>query len=191
MSVLILVRDQQAHILNSLLDPSCSGSGIVNRLDYLVEPGEFIYLSKVFSQTWVAEQEADSAQDDRLNKLAAFQLMIIKHAMKCWLSTLDIKSIAEEFTPDIVPSVQRIVYSTCSIHAIEDEHVVRAALQSAEAFSASFKLASPSEVLPQWKRRGYPEEMDDPGVSNLAYTSLNLVDTSYRPCGICCTMLTG
>lgn len=60
------------------------------------------------------------------------------------------------------------MYSTCSIHAIEDEHVVRAALQSTEALSANFKLASPSEVLPQWKRRGYPEEMEDPSASTLA-----------------------
>ncbi|KAE9408379.1 S-adenosyl-L-methionine-dependent methyltransferase [Gymnopus androsaceus JB14] len=114
-------------VTHILLDPSCSGSGIVNRLDYLVE----------------SEQEADSVQEDRLNKLASFQLMMIKHAMK-------------------FPSVQRIVYSTCSIHAIEDEHVVRAALESAEALSANFELAPPSQVLPQWKRRGYANEMHDP-----------------------------
>ncbi len=27
---------------NSLLDPSCSGSGIINRLDHLVESGSFV-----------------------------------------------------------------------------------------------------------------------------------------------------
>lgn len=61
-----------------------------------------------------------------------------------------------------VPAVQRIVYSTCSIHAIEDEHVVRAALKSNEALSRHFELAPQSQVLPQWKRRGYSNEMDDP-----------------------------
>ncbi|KAJ3853965.1 S-adenosyl-L-methionine-dependent methyltransferase [Lentinula lateritia] len=114
-------------VTHILLDPSCSGSGIVNRLDYLVE----------------SEQEAGSVQEDRLNKLASFQLMMVKHSMK-------------------FPAVQRIVYSTCSVHAIEDEHVVRAALKSDEAISRHFQLAPQSQVLPQWKRRGYSNEMDDP-----------------------------
>ncbi|KAJ3891547.1 S-adenosyl-L-methionine-dependent methyltransferase [Lentinula edodes] len=114
-------------VTHILLDPSCSGSGIVNRLDYLVE----------------SEQEAESVQEERLNKLASFQLMMVKHSMK-------------------FPAVQRIVYSTCSIHAIEDEHVVRAALKSNEALSRHFELAPQSQVLPQWKRRGYSNEMDDP-----------------------------
>ncbi|KAJ3917093.1 S-adenosyl-L-methionine-dependent methyltransferase [Lentinula edodes] len=114
-------------VTHILLDPSCSGSGIVNRLDYLVE----------------SEQEAESVQVERLNKLASFQLMMVKHSMK-------------------FPAVQRIVYSTCSVHAIEDEHVVRAALKSDEALSRHFELAPQSQVLPQWKRRGYSNEMDDP-----------------------------
>ncbi|KAG1747086.1 S-adenosyl-L-methionine-dependent methyltransferase [Suillus paluster] len=105
-----------------LLDPSCSGSGIVNRLDYLLE------------------DEVEVVDEDRLNKLAAFQLMIIKHAMK-------------------FPRVQRIVYSTCSIHASENEHVVSRALQSDEAKSGSFKLAPRNDVLPKWNRRGQAEGM--------------------------------
>ncbi|KAJ3828230.1 S-adenosyl-L-methionine-dependent methyltransferase [Lentinula raphanica] len=119
-----LKYSQVTHIL---LDPSCSGSGIVNRLDYLIEN----------------EQDAQVEQEERLQKLASFQLMMIKHAMK-------------------FPAVQRIVYSTCSVHAIEDEHVVRAVLKSDEALSGHFKLAPENEVLPQWKRRGFPSEMDDP-----------------------------
>ncbi|KAH9936049.1 S-adenosyl-L-methionine-dependent methyltransferase [Amylocystis lapponica] len=102
-----------------LLDPSCSGSGIVNRLDHLLETG------------------------DRLNKLAAFQLLMIRHAMK-------------------FPSVHRIVYSTCSVHATENEHVVREALKSEEASSGHFALAPPEEILPRWHRRGLGNEMDDP-----------------------------
>ncbi|KAJ8586927.1 williams-Beuren syndrome critical region protein 20 copy A [Rhizopogon salebrosus TDB-379] len=105
-----------------LLDPSCSGSGIVNRLDYLLE------------------DEIEVVEEDRLNKLAAFQLMMIKHAMK-------------------FPSVQKIVYSTCSVHATENEHVVGSALQSDEAKSRCFKLAPRGDVLPTWSRRGQAEEM--------------------------------
>lgn len=51
-----------------LLDPSCSGSGIVNRLDYLISSDS---------------QEEDKEKDGRLEKLAAFQLLMIKHAMTC------------------------------------------------------------------------------------------------------------
>ncbi|KAI0711953.1 S-adenosyl-L-methionine-dependent methyltransferase [Cerioporus squamosus] len=109
-----------------LLDPSCSGSGIVNRMDHLL----------------AAEQEEDD-DSDRLNKLAAFQLKMIRHAMT-------------------FPSVRRIVYSTCSVHAIENEHVVRQALKTEEAMTGGFRLARREQVLPTWPRRGFPEEMDDP-----------------------------
>jgi len=56
-----------AHVTHILLDPSCSGSGIINRLDHLVEP----------------EAEGSStAHADRLAKLATFQLQMLRHAMK-------------------------------------------------------------------------------------------------------------
>ncbi|KAJ6570193.1 S-adenosyl-L-methionine-dependent methyltransferase [Mycena vulgaris] len=116
-----------AKVTHILLDPSCSGSGIVNRLDHLLETGLL----------------SSEAQDDRLNKLAAFQLMMIRHAMK-------------------FPKASRIVYSTCSIHATENERVVRAALLSEEATSGAFHLASRDDVLPKWHRRGIPGEMAEP-----------------------------
>ncbi|KAL1760871.1 S-adenosyl-L-methionine-dependent methyltransferase [Schizophyllum commune] len=114
-------------VTHILLDPSCSGSGIVNRLDYLLE----------------TEEENDS-QDERLAKLASFQLLMIKHAMK-------------------FPSARRIVYSTCSIHAAENEHVVREALASEECCAGNFALASRDSVLPTWPRRGMKEEMGESG----------------------------
>ncbi|KAL1949306.1 hypothetical protein VTO73DRAFT_8187 [Trametes versicolor] len=113
-------------VTHILLDPSCSGSGIVNRLDHLLDN----------------EQDEDE-DSERLNKLAAFQLKMIRHAMT-------------------FPSVKRIVYSTCSVHAIENEHVVRQAIKSEEAANGHFRLGRREEVLPVWHRRGIPEEMDDP-----------------------------
>ncbi|GLB40515.1 putative class I-like SAM-binding methyltransferase superfamily, RsmB NOP family protein [Lyophyllum shimeji] len=113
-------------VTHILLDPSCSGSGIVNRMDHLLE-------TKI-------EDECD---DDRLKRLAAFQLLMVKHAMR-------------------FPGVQKIVYSTCSVHAIENEHVVRESLNSDEAKAGLFSLASPNEVLPQWHRRGLPDELEHP-----------------------------
>ncbi|KAF8907329.1 S-adenosyl-L-methionine-dependent methyltransferase [Gymnopilus junonius] len=118
---------QYSSATHILLDPSCSGSGIVNRLDHLLE----------------AETEDETDKDQRLDKLAAFQLMMIKHAMR-------------------FPNVKKIVYSTCSIHATENERVVRNALNSEEARAVTFRLASRNEVLPTWQRRGYPDELESP-----------------------------
>ncbi|MBA0864389.1 hypothetical protein Goshw_002502 [Gossypium schwendimanii] len=50
-----------------------------------------------------------------------------------------------------VPQVERIVYSTCSIHQIENEDVVKSILPLAA--SHGFRLATP---FPQWHRRGLP-----------------------------------
>ncbi|KAN0092826.1 S-adenosyl-L-methionine-dependent methyltransferase [Tylopilus felleus] len=116
-----------ANATHILLDPSCSGSGIVNRLDHLLE----------------SEHEEDEEREERLNKLAVFQLSAIKHAMK-------------------FPRVRKIVYSTCSIHAVENEHVACEALKSEEASKRNFKLAPHGEVLPDWHRRGLADESDSP-----------------------------
>ena len=56
-----------AEVTRILLDPSCSGSGIVNRLDYLLEDD--------------VVNESD-AKAERLEKLSAFQLQMILHAFK-------------------------------------------------------------------------------------------------------------
>jgi len=112
-------------VTHILLDPSCSGSGIVNRMDFLVEIDE-------------------GFGENRLDKLASFQQKMIKHAMR-------------------FPSVKKVVYSTCSVHAIENEGVVRNILNSEECKSGRFRLAPQNEVLASWPRRGSPEELDSPG----------------------------
>ncbi|KAH9958601.1 S-adenosyl-L-methionine-dependent methyltransferase [Russula dissimulans] len=124
------VEDEKyCRVTHILLDPSCSGSGIVNRLDHLVE----------------SEVESPSdAHTERLAKLAAFQLQMIRHAMK-------------------FPAVEKIVYSTCSVHPEENERVVSAALRSTEATAGGFRLAPRSAVLPAWSRRGKPGILSDTG----------------------------
>ncbi|KAI0243538.1 hypothetical protein L0F63_005398 [Massospora cicadina] len=91
-----------------LLDPSCSGSGIVNRLDALVDSSEAA---------------------TRLLSLAAFQIKMIEHALK-------------------FPNVRRVAYSTCSIHALENEDVVATILAS---HGEHWHL---QPALPSWPRRG-------------------------------------
>ncbi|KAH9614650.1 hypothetical protein KSS87_015629 [Heliosperma pusillum] len=68
----------------------------------------------------------------RLTKLAAFQKKALEHALS-------------------FPSVERIVYSTCSIHQIENEDVIKSVLPM--ALKNGFQLATP---FPQFPRRGLP-----------------------------------
>ncbi|KFP21065.1 Putative methyltransferase NSUN5, partial [Egretta garzetta] len=90
-----------------LLDPSCSGSGMVNRLP--------------------REEAAPSAQ--RLQALAGFQRKVLSHALS-------------------FPALQRLVYSTCSLHREENEDVVHAVLQEQ---GSDFRLV---HAFPSWPCRG-------------------------------------
>ncbi|KAI8146816.1 S-adenosyl-L-methionine-dependent methyltransferase [Fennellomyces sp. T-0311] len=113
---------QYAKVEYFLLDPSCSGSGIVSRLDHLVD----------------GDEEHQAMEDDeRLKNLAEFQVSVIRHAFK-------------------FPNAKRVVYSTCSIHAQENEHVVRTVL----ADNSDFTLAPRESVLSTWARRGLPDEFN-------------------------------
>ncbi|XP_060764991.1 probable 28S rRNA (cytosine-C(5))-methyltransferase isoform X2 [Neoarius graeffei] len=92
-----------------LLDPSCSGSGMVCLHDGGSE-----------------DQEQDP---ERLKALAAFQLHCLNHALK-------------------FPKLQRLVYSTCSIHPQENEEVVSVCLEK----NPDFRLI---HLLPEWPERGH------------------------------------
>ncbi|KAJ8442822.1 hypothetical protein Cgig2_016288 [Carnegiea gigantea] len=73
--------------------------------------------------------QSGDADTTRLTRLAAFQKKALEHALS-------------------FPSVQRIVYSTCSIHQIENEDVIKSVLPM--ALRNGFQLASP---FPLWPRR--------------------------------------
>ncbi|XP_073931812.1 28S rRNA (cytosine-C(5))-methyltransferase isoform X1 [Castor canadensis] len=75
------------------------------------------------------EPEAGRPSEERLRALAGFQLRALCHALT-------------------FPSLQRLVYSTCSLCQEENEDVVRDALQQS---SGAFRLAP---VLPSWPHRG-------------------------------------
>nr|XP_043625074.1 25S rRNA (cytosine-C(5))-methyltransferase NSUN5 isoform X2 [Erigeron canadensis] len=76
--------------------------------------------------------DADGGDVGRLIKLAAFQEKALIHALS-------------------FPTVEKVVYSTCSIHQIENEDVVKSVLPLAVSYG--FQLTTP---FPQWPRRGLP-----------------------------------
>lgn len=71
-------------------------------------------------------------EEGRLKKLSNFQQMILKHAMR-------------------FPSCVKIVYSTCSIHDMENELVVQSVLNDSVQ-GKRWQLSK--HILPQWSRRG-------------------------------------
>ncbi|KAG8590130.1 hypothetical protein GDO81_006649 [Engystomops pustulosus] len=80
------------------------------------------------NQMRVLTDEAGSEKEERLQALSAFQRRALSHALS-------------------FPSVQYVVYSTCSIHQQENEDVVKDILQQ----HPDFGLVN---VLPSWPLRG-------------------------------------
>lgn len=107
-----LLKIHNIHQFDSILiDPSCSGSGINSRADYRK-----------------TDHEAG-----RLKKLQAFQVSLLRHALKSCVS-------------------RTIVYCTCSLSVEENEEVVKMALKE----SGVSEKWSVVEAVPYWPNRGDP-----------------------------------
>lgn len=151
-----------------LLDPSCSGSGIVGRDDNLEihlpitrssaspnpstnkgkkrkhgekgqQASEASATLKLELEDAVKEEEpAEDILSDRLHSLSTFQLRILMHAMR-------------------FPNARKISYSTCSIHFEENEGVVFRALNSSVARELGWRIMrreAQVHGLRKWTRRG-------------------------------------
>lgn len=150
-----------------LLDPSCSGSGIVGRDETLAvtfpaigtdtntsktsqkrkrgkwsstkpDPTDLLQKGHPAEEELLGSGDRDDQLMSRLKALSTFQLQLLLHAFR-------------------FPSAQRISYSTCSIHAEENEHVVIAALQSATANECGWRLLRRDEQatgMKSWPFRG-------------------------------------
>ncbi|KAL8747241.1 MAG: hypothetical protein Q9190_000860 [Brigantiaea leucoxantha] len=146
-----------------LLDPSCSGSGIIGREDFHVvtlpmERAEGLVTGKSKKRKrdessvpapLIAEQQdtlfAENSDHlaSRLTLLSTFQLKLLLHA----------------FT---FPMARKITYSTCSIHAEENEIVILKALRSDAAREGQWRLLRRHEQvigLRNWRIRGDAEKL--------------------------------
>lgn len=108
----LLKTNNIAHLDSILLDPSCSGSGIKTRLDY----------------------KSSVEEKGRLKKLQAFQVSMLKHALKAKVSDC-------------------IVYCTCSTSIEENEQALQMALKECGCDS-DWEFV---DILPYWPQRGAEE----------------------------------
>lgn len=155
-----------------LLDPSCSGSGIVGRDDAIKmhlpaqvagtntasagkedkkrKRGQEVdqpyssstTLSLGLDDTTPEETPIEGQLSERLTALSTFQLRILTHAMR-------------------FPKARKITYSTCSVHFEENEGVVFQALASEVAKERQWKILPREQQvngLRKWSRRGILEE---------------------------------
>lgn len=175
-------EERFAKVTHLLLDPTCSGSGIVGREDVpkLRLPEVVKYRqknsiargangdqrNKSKKRKWeveeiVLEVQTEDEQEEvhkevdqaRLEKLSNLQTRIIEHAMA-------------------FPTARRITYSTCSTHPTENEMVVCRALNSDVARTRGWRLLEREEQvqgLKMWKHRGVERavDADDPRYSEV------------------------
>lgn len=152
-----------------LLDPSCSGSGIVGRdsMPELHLPEVFDSKAKVAPKGLASKGKKRKAEEviekpkeilvdddgnetvvksekdlkQRLDALAAFQILIVEHAFR-------------------FSAARKITYSTCSIHTEENENVVMQALQSDVARKRGWRILKRVDQVSgmrDWPVRGLPE----------------------------------
>ena len=176
-----------ANVTHLLLDPSCSGSGIIGREDRPVlalptppsrpntkpQDQTFTNAKKRKRSHVVSKNDEPKAVEEytdqpidkaRLEKLSNLQSRIIEHAF-------------------IFPAATRITYSTCSIHAEENEQVVARVLHSAIARHRSWTLlprSSQVDGLKKWKHRGVK-----PVSSDMGGDSKKLSDEELEACIRC------
>lgn len=142
-----------ANVTHLLLDPSCSGSGITDRDDIpcLALPhdsrsiGVEVYGAKKRKRSdndgilrYQDVEPSISGDVHRLQKLSNLQCHVLTHAFS-------------------FPAANIILYSTCSIHVIENEGVVSRALGSDIAKERGWRVMKRDEQvagLSSWAQRG-------------------------------------
>eukprot|EP00742_Colponemidia_sp_Colp-10_P006396 GILJ01006854.1.p1 GENE.GILJ01006854.1~~GILJ01006854.1.p1 ORF type:complete len:467 (+),score=80.83 GILJ01006854.1:94-1494(+) len=136
-----------------IVDPSCSGSGMTTHrlLDQAVDRTRDMQKKKKEPET---VSDANGQLEDRVMQLSKFQISVLNHALS-------------------FPRVQRVAYSTCSIHRQENEDVVNQVLES----NPQFNLV---HCLPSWPRRGLLYLKARKDVLELIQILIRLVDSLWH-----------
>ncbi|PNY25539.1 25S rRNA (Cytosine-C(5))-methyltransferase [Tolypocladium capitatum] len=159
-----------------LLDPSCSGSGIVGResmpeLHLPERPEQQGQGTGAANKRKRKHGEADGQRqevirDDDGNETVMESEKDLAARLQA-LSTFQLKLLLHAFG---FPAAKKVTYSTCSVHAEENEHVVTAALKSDVARERGWRiLARDDQVggLKDWPVRGVVEACSgDKGVAD-------------------------
>ena len=157
---LLIDPTHYAQITHILLDPSCSGSGIIGRDDELLvalpsrsaqndlnKPSRKRKRKKQTSFLPTPQEEvkpeveplaSDATLTARLTSLSNLQLRLLLHAFA-------------------FPSARRVTYSTCSLYPEENEHVVIRALRNSIAKQQGWRVLRQEEQpasLRSWHIRG-------------------------------------
>eukprot|EP00767_Chilomastix_cuspidata_P002616 gnl/Chilomastix_cuspidata/2739.p2 GENE.gnl/Chilomastix_cuspidata/2739~~gnl/Chilomastix_cuspidata/2739.p2 ORF type:complete len:266 (+),score=119.48 gnl/Chilomastix_cuspidata/2739:641-1438(+) len=117
-----------------IVDPTCSGSGVARLPDVALSRIRFPLEAEPAADIELCRQLV--APEPPLDEFQAAQAALLRHALS-------------------LPSAQVVAYSTCSIHAEENEEVVRMVLRGRlkDGTKAS-KVWRLKKALPAWKTRG-------------------------------------
>ncbi|SCV05395.1 LANO_0H06546g1_1 [Lachancea nothofagi CBS 11611] len=131
------------NVTGFIMDPSCSGSGIFGR-KVMDEHNKSKEETNVVASEQEEEHEDIKDEDlkNRLAKLSSFQFEIVRYALS-------------------FPSAKKLVYSTCSVHAEENERIVIDLLLDAKVKESGWRVRKRAGVLPAWPRRGLLNEFEE------------------------------
>ncbi|KAM3068729.1 hypothetical protein ACMFMG_010906 [Clarireedia jacksonii] len=175
-----LKTDPNAAVYNNvgalLLDPSCSGSGIVGRDDMpelhlpVLNPAAAVPSSKNRKKTKKGTADEESGRKrKREEEEEALEMVDDDGVVTAVDTNAELKarlSALAEFQLELLlhafkyPAARKITYSTCSIHSEENESVVRKALASGIAKERGWKILKRDEQIRgmrEWPVRGSAE----------------------------------
>ncbi len=160
-----------------LLDPSCSGSGIIGRdhmpqlhLPVLKQAAPKAGSRPVKKNTKVSELVTESRKRKREEHDPSLDVMVdddgevtainsedeLKNRLEA-LSRFQLELLLHAFR---FPAARKITYSTCSVHAEENENVVLKALEHSNAKQGNWRILRREEQIRgmrEWPVRGFPD----------------------------------
>lgn len=172
-------KEPFSNVTKILLDPSCSGSGIISRMDNAIDKLSFYIrqqeaelqsqTSRIYKKRRLTSNKArdkSEFENDSNQRSSMLKYNFVNKHDDHVSGRIDQKARLDALTKFqkrmiehsmSFPKVKRIVYSTCSVNTEENELVVEEALKSEAAEKYGWLLAPRSSVLPDWSPRGRAE----------------------------------